>query len=63
MPTLRTVPLDAPPLTDVVPAPRMPAEDAALGRRQRPTDQYWSVFEACWCVAKAGVSSAARGAG
>jgi hypothetical protein len=46
MPTLRTVPL-----MDVIPAPRLPAEDPAP-RRQRPADQYWNLFEACWCVAK-----------
>jgi|tagenome__1003787_1003787.scaffolds.fasta_scaffold20822802_2 hypothetical protein len=55
MPTLRTVPL-----MDVIPAPRMPAEDSAPAPRPRshPAEEYWSVFEACWVVVKALVPSA-----
>jgi hypothetical protein len=36
----------------VIPAPRSPADARAARRPQHPADQYWNVFEACWCVAK-----------
>jgi hypothetical protein len=45
----------------VIPAPRTPAANETSSRRQRPADQYWNVFEACWCVAKACVKPAAGG--
>jgi hypothetical protein len=31
-----------------VPAPRPAAEQQGARRRQRPTSQYWDVFDACW---------------
>jgi hypothetical protein len=45
-------------LTDVVPAPRRPADDDAAPRRQHPAEQYWSVFEACWVVVRGGLQAA-----
>jgi hypothetical protein len=45
--------------TAIIPAPRSaPADEAPPLRRQRPADQYWNVFEACWCVAKACLKAA-----
>jgi hypothetical protein len=34
--------------TAVIPAPRIPTDDAPLPRRTRPASQYWEVVEACW---------------